>query len=102
MKQLIQIPCFSNGTEFMWWLGRNCDHCTKSPKYHNDKDGEWYSKSRCKIRDEIDMQAVGNGDEAVSYRTFEATHKTDCPFIQKDWPKRKRTKKDESLNMFEP
>lgn len=88
-------PCFSSGSEAGWWMDRNCDYCIKASRLKDN--GVDYTKSRCKIQDEIFTQWMGRGDELISQRTYDVTQKADCPYRQEHWPKRKRTiKKDKN------
>ena len=85
-------PCFSNGSEAEWWMDRNCDHCIKA--WRLKSNGIDYTKSRCKIQDEILTQWMGRGDESINQRTYDVTHKADCPYKMEHYPKRKHNKKD--------
>lgn len=88
-------PCFSSGSEAGWWMDRNCDYCIKASRLKDN--GVDYTKSRCKIQDEILTQWMGRGNELISQRTYDVTQKADCPYRQEQWPKRKRTiKKDKN------
>lgn len=92
-------PCFSSGSEAEWWIDRNCDRCVKSArlKVNNVSHISEYTKSRCKIWDEIGEQWLGYGNEPVSLRTYDATQRLDCPYRQEHWPKRKKImKKDKN------
>lgn len=92
-------PCFSNGSEAAMWIDRNCDRCVKSArlKVNNVSHISEYTKSRCKIWDEIGEQWLGYGNEPVSLRTYDATQRLDCPYRQEHWPKRKKImKKDKN------
>lgn len=97
----INKPCFSNGTEYDDWLSRNCCRCIKSPKEHWDEDGmTWFSKSRCKIYDEIQNQCFGYGNEPVSENTHNAAKLLDCPYRKEHWDKKVKKDKDKSQNLF--
>jgi hypothetical protein len=91
-------PCFSCGSEAAWWTERNCDRCVKSSRLKANSESE-YTKSRCKIFDEIFEQWMGYGNEPVSLRTFNATLKADCPFRQEHYKPRKRISNDKSLTL---
>ena len=93
----VSIPCFSNGTEYAVWTERNCDRCYKSPKMKND--GEYYTKSRCRIFDELDVQLLGYGNEPVSERTYNVTHMRKCPYRKEHFPRSKRKDNDKSLTI---
>ena len=77
-------PCFSNGTEHMQWVERNCDRCWKQSKL-NEKTGQ-YTRYYCKINEEIDLQMMG--EMAVNTKTYVIAQMRDCPNRQE---KRNRT-----------
>ena len=93
----VSIPCFSNGTEYAMWTERNCDRCYKSPKITRDEKD--YTKSRCRIFDELDVQLLGYGNEPVSKRTYKVTQMLDCPYRQEHYPRSKRKDNDKSLTI---
>ena len=94
-------PCFSCGSEAGCWIGENCDNCIKSShiKKSHDHTFDDYTKSRCRIYDEIMTQWMGNGNEPVSLKTYHATQKMKCPYIVTEYPKRKRKDNDKSLTI---
>jgi hypothetical protein len=77
MKTTIN-PLFSNGTEMMMWQDRNCNRCVKQSTY-NEKTDE-YTAFRCAIDRDIQAQACGLNE--VSQRSYDATKKVYCPYIQ--------------------
>ena len=93
-KDLTSIPCFSSGTEAALWIERNCDRCYKSSRIKKNND---YTKSRCRIFDEIFIQWMGYGNELVSQRTYDTTQRLYCPYRKSNWPKKKKILKDKSL-----
>lgn len=66
---------FSNGTEFMLWQSRNCEHCVKAVFYNEKKD--FYPKYRCAIQRDIEEAAITNG--CGTKRVYNATHLRYCP-----------------------
>lgn len=93
-------PCFSCGSDEGWWIGENCDNCIKSSRVKKgNKYFDDYTKSRCRIFDEIMEQWAGYGNEPVSLRTFHATQRAKCPYIVTEYPKRKRKNSEESLKI---
>lgn len=93
-------PCFSCGSDAGWWIGENCDNCIKSShikkgsKYFDD-----YTKSRCRIFDDIMTQWIGYGNEQISLKSYNATQRMKCPYIVSEYQKRKRKKSDKSLTI---
>ena len=90
-------PCFSNGSEAEWWMDRNCDHCIKA--WRLKSNGIDYTKSRCKIQDEILTQWMGYGDEPINQRTYDVTQKADCPNKMEHYQKRKPKKYKNQLEL---
>lgn len=90
-------PCFSNGSEAGWWMDRNCDYCIKASRLKDN--GVDYTKSRCKIQDEILTQWMGRGDELISQRTYDVTQKADCPYRKEHYPKRNKKKDKNQLEL---
>lgn len=90
-------PCFPNGSEAGWWMDRNCDNCIKASRLKDN--GVDYTKSRCKIQDEILTQWMGRGDELISQRTYDVTQKADCPYRQEHYPKRNKKKDKNQLEL---
>lgn len=86
-------PCFSNGSEMEWWLERNCDRCIKYPK-----EG---TNVRCAVARDIITQYMGYGNEHISQRSWEATHKERCPYIKTKRSKKKKKDNDKSLTLFQ-
>ena len=98
MKKTTCRPCFSCGSEAAWWTEKNCERCIKSSRLKADKSG--YTQSRCKIFDEIGEQWLGYGNEPVSLRTYDATQRTVCPYLQTKRKQYKRFKEDKNqLNL---
>ena len=59
-------PAFSNGTEHIMFLERNCEKCVKYSHYNEKTDQ--YTQYRCAIQRDIDMQqALG---QPISERTL--------------------------------
>lgn len=82
--------CFSNGSEFMFWLECNCYKCRKNSTI--DKDGN--EKFHCVIQADLFWQSVC-GDE-VRQISYDAAQQVRCPRLRKrgDAPKYHRRKKD--------
>ena len=68
---------FSNGSEHMSWVSRNCENCWKMSRYNEKKDT--YSQFRCTIDRDIQAQAAGIVEE-VSIKSYETTLLLDCPY----------------------
>ena len=98
MKNKTCRPCFSCGSEAGWWIGENCDNCIKSSHEKKD-DSDDYTKSRCRIFDDILRQWMGYGNEEISVRSYEVTKKMHCPYKQTKWKKRKQKDNDKSLTL---
>jgi hypothetical protein len=82
-----ELYLFSNGTEFMVWLSRNCDKCVKAVFYDEKKD--YYPKYRCAVQKHIEEAAITDG--CGNKRDYEATHSLDCPYkISERKPKKKK------------
>lgn len=69
---------FSNSTEAIEWVSRNCDHCIKQSHY-NEKADDW-TNFRCTVDADIQSQMAGFSE--IRQRSLETVRKTDCPFIQ--------------------
>ncbi len=82
-------PCFSNGSEWEWWMERNCDRCKKDAKC----DG---SRFHCAIQSDMLKQAFGSATEEIRLSSWEATQASDCPrLVEKGSPpKHKRPRKE--------
>lgn len=86
MKTTIK-PCFSNGTEFMWWQDVNCCHCKKAVWYNEKLDR--YPKYKCAVQRDIEAQAAGIDE--INVRSYEAARQSRCPFIKyADAPKEQK------------
>lgn len=92
--------CFSNGTEWMWWLERNCYRCWKAS--HLKSDNATITKYRCKIEAEMDAQAAGVDE--IGQRTYDVAHMADCPYRQTEKPqyahKKRNRKQTQSEQLF--
>lgn len=73
-----KYPAFSNGTEFMWWQGNNCDRCIKASRY-NVKTDE-YTKYRCQVQCDIEMASVQDG--LVTKRVYDIVSQPICKYLQ--------------------
>ncbi len=51
-----EITPFSNGTEFMWWTDRNCDHCQR---YENESTK--IEDAGCPLIFSIELASVTDG-----------------------------------------
>lgn len=89
---------FSNGTEYMLWVERNCDRCVKAV-FPNEKTDK-IPKYRCAVQRNIDMAlfADGCGDK----RTHDAVRYSVCPYLQTERKTYKRKEKidENQLNLF--
>lgn len=86
MKESKLYPAFSNGTEFMWWQGRNCDRCVKASRYDAKRDD--YTKYRCQVQHDIELASVTDG--MVKKRVYDICSQSDCKYLQttrKKYPK---------------
>jgi len=82
---------FSNGTEAMIWMERNCERCWK---YDPTKD---YEKSRCKIEASISLGFVGS---RLSKRVEAITEMEDCPYRQEKRTARKKARDNKTMLLF--
>ena len=62
-------PAFSNGTEHIMFLERNCEKCVKYSHYNEKTDT--YTQYRCAVQKDIDLQMFS--DEPISQRTKDIT-----------------------------
>ncbi len=91
-------PIFSNGTEAMIWIGRNCDKCWKQSRYSKTKD-KWIN-DRCSI--DRDIQGQFAGLDEVYERSYNLVkNNAICPNMQLSKPlvHKKRIKKNQG-NLF--
>lgn len=89
---------FSNGTEFMWWQGHNCDKCVKASRYNRQTDT--YTKYRCAIQRDIEMASIGDG--TTSKRVYDICQEADCRYRQTGRKQYSRKPKhDNHPNLFE-
>lgn len=79
MKKNCTIPCFSYGTEAAAWMCKNCDNCIKGSRYNPKTDT--YTKCRCTIQDDIYIQYMGSGCDAIRQKSYDATRHNICPYI---------------------
>ena len=89
---------FSNGTEYMSWIERNCDRCVKSV-FPNEKTDK-LPKYRCAVQRNIDMALFKDG--CGDRHTYDAVKCSVCPYLQTERKTyRKKEKIDENqLNLF--
>lgn len=85
-KKISQM--FSDGTEMMNWQHKNCCHCVKMSTY-NDKN-EKYTKFRCSIDRDIQMQSAGFSE--FSIRSYSVVQNKVCKYIQTQRKKYKSRK----------
>lgn len=90
-KKRTDYPSFSNGTEFMDWLGRNCDRCVKAehPIVKHKMLTGYANKGRCRVNEEI-LDSVET--DGVTRRVSRIIKGGSCPYIRTEWPRRKRGK----------
>jgi hypothetical protein len=79
MKKNCTRPCFSNGSECGAWIDKNCDNCVKGSRYNAKNDS--YTKIRCTIQEDIFTQYLGNGNDAIRQKSYDATRYNKCPHI---------------------
>jgi len=84
---------FSNGTEAMMWMNRNCERCWK---YNPEKE---LGKSICKIEEQVSIGFIDSGD-SMTERTKKIIEKADCPYRQETRPVYKKRDK-EPMTLFE-
>lgn len=99
-KKKTDYPTFSNGTEGMIWMGRNCDRCIKAEKpviKYKVLVG-YVNKGRCRVNKEILDSMLTGG---VTKRVSRIIKGLNCPFLKTDWPKRNPAKKDGDPKLFE-
>lgn len=99
MKKRTDYPTFSNGTESMLWLGRNCDVCVKAehPIVEHKILKGYANKGRCKVNKEILDSMLTDG---VTKRVHKIITMPECPFRKTEWGKRKK-KIDNEPKLFE-
>lgn len=99
-KKRTDYPTFSNGTDGMVWMSRNCDRCIKAerPIIKCKMLVGYANKGRCKVNQEILDSMLTNG---VSRRVNKIINSGRCPFIKTEWPKPKRKKVDKDPKLFE-
>lgn len=68
---------FSNGTDHLSWVSRNCERCWKMSRYNEKKDT--YSQFRCSIDADIQAQAAGIVDQ-VKIKSYKTVQLLDCPY----------------------
>lgn len=95
-KKRTDYPGFSNGTEFMSWMGRNCERCIKAehPIIKCKMLVGYANKGRCKVNYEIMLASVTTG--TVTKRVSKIIEGADCPFLKTEWPRRRKTEKDKN------
>lgn len=71
-KNLVDRDPFSNGTEYMFWIGRNCDHCWKG--------------DRCRHFREIHLRM--GCDDPIHQDTIDFTQMNDCPKREEHRPRK--------------
>ena len=100
-KKRTDYPTFSNGTEGMIWMGRNCDRCIKAehPIIKFKVLVGYANKGRCRVNQEILDSMFSNG---VTKRVNRIIHAPVCPFIKTEWPRRGKGDKDKNYpKLFE-
>ena len=101
MKKRTDYPTFSNSTEAMMWLGRNCDRCIKAehPVIKCKMLVGYANTGRCRVNKEI-IESVHTG--GVTKRVNKIINSLNCPFLRIEWPKRKTTDKNKNYpTLFE-
>lgn len=101
--KLTDKDAFSNGTEYMMFLDRNCEKCVKMSHYNEKTDQ--YTQYRCAIQREIDCQMALN--QPISERTLKVCNDfimrgALCPNLQtkrKHYGTAKRDKTQLTLNI---
>lgn len=93
MKKRTDYPTFSNGTEGMTWMGRNCDRCIKAerPIVKCKMVVGYANKGLCRVNKEILDSMLTGG---VTRRVNRIINQDVCPFIRTEWPKRGKADKD--------
>ncbi len=93
-------PTFSNGTEGMDWMCRNCDKCIKAerPIVKYKVLLGYANRGRCKVNEEILGSMVTGG---VTRRVSRIIRNPVCPFLKTDWPKRQRNKGADDPTLFD-
>lgn len=94
-KKRTDYPTFSNGTEGMDWMGRNCDHCIKAerPIIKFKVLVGYANKGRCCVNREILDSMLTNG---VTRRVNRIISMARCPFLKTEWPKRRKVSKPDN------
>lgn len=105
-SKLVDDRLFSNGSEFMWFLGRNCNWCVKMPHPHA-RDRRRDTKCRCSIYADILKQLAGGGIK-VKNLSVDICKNGKCPYRQEKYPhyttQKKKTGVDDGLqySLFTP
>ena len=70
---------FSNGSEYRFWLSKNCEQCKKNVEVHGDE----YT-AHCEIEEALAIAAVTDGHIAQDiYKRMGDPLKFDCPEIER-------------------
>lgn len=97
MKKTFE-QCFSNGSECVSWIERNCDRCIKGQHYKEKTDT--YSISKCSVYRDIITQYL-DASYAVNLRSVDAVRQSSCPYIQTERkPVRKHRDKPDEPKLF--
>ena len=97
MAKMTNKPCFANGSEWDWWMERNCERCKKNASGDS-------LNFHCAIQRDMFTQAMGYGNEEIRQDSYDATQKYYCPrFVEKGTPPKQRAKKEPKgqLTIFE-
>ena len=76
---MIDQDPFSNGTEYMFWVSRNCEQCWKSSKYIEKEDR--YTPIRCAVERDIFTRMITD-KTPISQRSYDICQQSDCPYRQ--------------------
>ena len=92
-KKRTDYPTFSNGTEGMMWMERNCDRCIKAehPIVKFKMVVGYANRGRCRVNKEILDSMLTNGVTKRVHRIIEGQV---CPFLKTEWPKKKKVIKN--------
>ena len=100
-KKRTDYPTFSNGTEGMMWMGRNCDRCIKAehPIIKYKVIVGYANKGLCRVNKEILDSMLSGG---VTKRVNRIINGPVCPFLKTEWPRRgKRARQDSEPKLFD-
>ena len=97
-KAMSSHRLFSNGTEYMSWIERNCDRCVKAV-FPNEKTDK-LPKYRCAVQRNVDMALFTDG--CGDRHTYDAVKCSVCPYLktERNTYKKKERIDENQLKLF--